>query len=81
MARQTTVARISDPTGFPYAIVSKMVGSPTDSGFELHFIEGPATLDDWQQLVRSLLAAGDYEYVALTTMNFQEHESGRRLGA
>ncbi|WP_217924844.1 hypothetical protein [Miltoncostaea oceani] len=81
MARQTTVARISDPTTYPYAIVSKAIGSPADRGFALHVIEGPSTLGDWQQLVAELLAAGGYEYVMLTTMNFQEHESGRPLGA
>lgn len=80
MSRGTTSVGISDPTGYPYAIVSRTAGSPTDSGFELHLIDGPATLEDWQQLVVELQASGDYEEVALTTMNFHEHESGRSLG-
>jgi hypothetical protein len=71
----TTRVSISDAHRYPYAIVSKRLGTPEQEGFELHFIESGVKADWWVH-TEKLRASGEFDWVRFTTMNFMDEATG-----
>ncbi len=73
--------RTSDPSGYPYAIVSKLHDAARDGAgaYELHFLDaGPKVA--WREYADELRRSGRYEWVRFTTMNFMDDDTGEMLG-
>ena len=74
-----TMARISRPLHYPWAILTLPVGESADDGCELHAGISPGTKDAWHAYARDLRATGRYEWVRWVTMAFWDEEAGGPL--
>ena len=73
--------RTSDPSGYPYAIVSKLRDVEADGGgvYELHFLDAGCKAA-WREYADELRQSSRYEWVRFTTMNFMDDDTGEMLG-
>lgn len=69
----------TDPSGYPYAIVSRLRDAEPGFEYELHFLP-TFVKSDWQARAAALRASGEYEWVRFTTMNFADDDTGELLG-
>lgn len=69
----------SDPHSYPYAIVSKRLGTPHDRGYELHFLD-TGIKEEWKAYAQTLRDSGEFDWVRFTTMNFMDDDTGELLG-
>ncbi len=69
----------SDPYHYPYAILSKRLGTPPDDGYELHFLDA-GTKAEWKAHAQALRDSGEFDWVRFTTINFMDDDTGELLG-
>jgi hypothetical protein len=75
-----TRVSISDPRRYPYAILTRLRGSSTESGYELHFLEGTGVKAHWTDYVERLQRSGDFTEARLCTLGLMDDSSGMLLG-